>query len=263
MNNLRSTPRQLITSTSLLLVAASFLLLVVASAAPAGASPDSPAAQARDLPEEIKRMLTAREDVWTEKAINQPDGPSYDYFAALLPPLRYVEAPFRVYPIPLSAPGAPVKARFIADGRGLNWLARQPNWRGEMGTPVTFRVGPDRATFGEDPRQLDGPKYTQGYLPIVQTRYRHADTVYAQECFADVHSSSAQHGVAVVKFAIAEGNRGRVEAQFESATPLKRDRGALRNEQGKVIACFDPRWEFNLSRNTLTAALEKGESALM
>ena len=40
-----------------------------------------------------------------EAALKLPEGPNYDYFAKLIPPLRYCDAPFRVYPIVLSAPG--------------------------------------------------------------------------------------------------------------------------------------------------------------
>lgn len=195
--------------------------------------------------------------------MKQPDGPSYEYFAKLLPPLRYVDAPFRVYPIPLSAPGAAVKARLIGDGRGINLLARQPNWRGERGMPVTFRVGQNRAIFGEDPRKLDGPKYAEGYLPIVQMRYRQGDAIYTQESFAGVDADAARHGLALIRFSLAQGARGKVEAQFESAVPLKRDGATLRNEQGKVLASFDGKWEFNLARNTLTANLVQGDSAVM
>ena len=209
----------------------------------------------------VQKMLISPVDQWTEEAIRQPGGPSYEYFEKLLPPLRYVDTAFRVYPIPLSAPGAAVKARLIGDGRGINLLARQPNWRGERGLPVTFRVGQNRATFGEDPRKLDGPKYAEGYLPIVQIGYRHGEAVYAQESFAGVEATAASHGSALVRFSLAEGSRGKVEAQFESAAPLKREGGTLRNEQGKVLAGFDEKWTFNVARNTLVASLMQGDSA--
>src|SRR5215210_3474011 len=75
----------------------------------------------------LDEVLTSGVDLWGEGALKQPGGPSYEYVARLLPPLRYVEAPFRVYPIPLGAPGAAVKARLLGDGSAINALARQPN----------------------------------------------------------------------------------------------------------------------------------------
>src|SRR5437763_11398827 len=84
-------------------------------------------------PEEV---ITSKADLWGEAALRQPGGPTYEFFARLLPPLRYVDADFRHYPIVLSAPGAAVKARLVSNGSAVNALARQPNWKGEAGIPV-------------------------------------------------------------------------------------------------------------------------------
>src|ERR1700722_371209 len=54
----------------------------------------------------IEQALASKEDLWADEAMKLPEGPTYDFFADLIPPLRYVEAPFRIYPIVLSAPGA-------------------------------------------------------------------------------------------------------------------------------------------------------------
>jgi hypothetical protein len=111
----------------------------------------------------LDEVLKSKLDLWGEAALKQPGGPTYEYFEKLLPPFRYVEAPFRVYPIVLSAPAAPEKVRLIGDGSQVNALARQLNWIGEKGTPVTFRVGMKRETFGADPKRLIGPKLAGGY----------------------------------------------------------------------------------------------------
>src|SRR5687768_1407056 len=108
------------------------------------------AAATRTAGQSIDEVLTSGPDLWGETALRQPDGPTYDYFARLLPPLRYVEAPFRVYPIVLGAPAAPTKVRLLGNGSALNALARQPNWRGETGTPLTVRVGRQNNLFGAD-----------------------------------------------------------------------------------------------------------------
>src|SRR5262245_40247619 len=59
-------------------------------------------------------MAAARRDVWGEAALRQPEGPSYEFFKDLLPPVRYVNTAFRHYPIVLSAPAGPVKARWVS-----------------------------------------------------------------------------------------------------------------------------------------------------
>src|SRR5438874_1615004 len=106
-----------------------------------------------------REVIASRADLWGEAALRQPGGPTYEFFARLLPPLRYVDADFRHYPIVLSAPGAPVKARLVSNGSAINALARQPNWKNEAGIPVHVRVGPGREPFGADLARLDGPRY--------------------------------------------------------------------------------------------------------
>ena len=115
----------------------------------------------------LEEVIASGADLWGEAALRQPGGPTYDYFASLLRPLRYVDAPFHHYPIVLSAPGAPVKARLVSNGGAINALARQPDWRGEAGVPVSIRVGPEREDFGADLSRLEGPRYAEGFLPIV------------------------------------------------------------------------------------------------
>jgi hypothetical protein len=64
--------------------------------------------QALPTPKEMAEAVT---DVWGEAALRHPDGPSFEFFKDLLPPVRYVNTDFRYYPIVLSAPAAAVKAR--------------------------------------------------------------------------------------------------------------------------------------------------------
>jgi len=152
-----------------------------------------------DMPT-VQQALNSRTDIWGELAMKQPNGPTYDFFAKLLPPLRYVNATFRHYPIVLSAPSGRVKARLISNGSAVNDLARTYSWRSEEGNPVIFYVGKDEEVFGSDLRMLEGPKYEKGYLPIVHNRYRHKGLVVEQEAFASVESPYAEHGTVFISF---------------------------------------------------------------
>src|SRR5579871_4269453 len=67
----------------------------------------------------LEQVMESGKDVWGEAAMHEPNGPSYDFFAPLLPPPRYVNADFKYYPIVLSAPNAKVKARLISNGSGV------------------------------------------------------------------------------------------------------------------------------------------------
>src|SRR5437016_12236779 len=144
-----------------------FLLWSPASRLPAGQKYGTPGA----LPS-FEDVMAAKEDVWGLAAMNQPNGASYEFFENLLPAPRYVNAAFRYYPIPLSAPNAPVKARLISNGSGVNLAGGARSWN-DVGTPASFHVGPDEFVFGSLRDRLTEPTLAEGWLPIVEIRYRH------------------------------------------------------------------------------------------
>src|SRR3954447_22677835 len=159
-------------------------------------------ARAQTLDEVVKSEI----DLWGEAALKQPGGPTYDYFAKLLPPLRYVDANFKQYPITLSAPSNPTKARLVSNGSAINALARQPSYVNETGRPVTFYVGDRRDVYGSDLTHLDGPKYADGYLPIVQSTYQSDNAAYSQEVFASTDPQLADLGVVLVKLTLIKAS---------------------------------------------------------
>src|SRR5438552_14386442 len=154
----------------------------------------------------LDEAIKAQTDVWGEAALREPGGPSYKFFAKLLPPLRYVDASFHHYPITLSAPSNPTKARLVSNGSCVNALARQPNYINEAGRPITFFVGDGREIFGSNLAQLDGPKYADGYLPIVQLTYRSAGATYSEEAFASTDPQLADYGVVLVKLTLVKAS---------------------------------------------------------
>src|SRR5438034_118534 len=73
-----------------------------------GVAGEGPSVASPTLPT-LDEALAAKQDVWGLVAMRQPNGPSYEFFEKLLPPLRYVNAAFHYYPIVLSAPGSAQK----------------------------------------------------------------------------------------------------------------------------------------------------------
>jgi hypothetical protein len=241
-------------------VAATIALL--AGRAEAG-PPAEPTASRHGLPG-LEEVIASEADLWGEAALRQPGGPTYDFFADLLPPLRYVDADFRHYPIVLSAPGSPAKARLVSNGGALNALARQPNWKNEAGIPVHVRVGRDRELFGSDLTRLDGPRYADGFLPIVQLRYTHDGAGYGQEAFAAVDEPLAAAGTAVVRFGFPARDRGQIDLRFEYGSELLTARGGtIRDTAGKVLAAYDGNWDWNPSRNLLISKAEHAQAAYL
>lgn len=208
----------------------------------------------------VAEVLNAKGDPWADAALRQPGGPSYEFFANLIPPLRYVDAWFRDYPLVLSAPGAPVKGRLISNGGMINALSRTPAWVTETGTPARIYLGDRRVPFGSDPAHLDGPHCERGYLPI----YTLHDTVdgsrYSQRIFAATDPALSGNGVIYVQFTLENGDAGRVELQFERTGQLKQDHGAFRDADGKVCYCVGPGWNFRWAVGGVFAQLKKGES---
>src|SRR5215217_4830724 len=81
----------------------------------------------------VNEVLQSNVDIWGEAALRQPGGPTYEHFEKLLPPLRYVDASFHHYPITLSAPSSPTKARLVSNGSAVNALSRSRSWINETG----------------------------------------------------------------------------------------------------------------------------------
>lgn len=196
----------------------------------------------------LDEALASKEDVWGLAAMRQPNGPSYEFFAKLLPPLRYVNAAFRYYPIILSAPDSPHKVRLLSNGGALNPHAELKTWK-EKGVPVTFSVGEKQSPFGVDLRHLAGPHYLDGWLSIVQIGYDDSGTKYVEEIFAATDSRFAPYGVAFMQFAMS-GGRGKVTASFAAA--LTSSNGTLLTPAGQVLAWFDKSWTWDAVHHALT-----------
>jgi hypothetical protein len=215
---------------------------------------------ATNLPS-LEEVIAARQDLWGEAAMREPNGASYEFFERLLPPPRYVNADFRYYPIVLSAPNAPVKARLISNGSGINLSAGARSWR-DNGTPVTFRVGPDEFLFGGLRDRLSEPTLAEGWLPIAEIRYRHPSPlhsegavplnqqkialppeIYRLEAFASTDSTLAEAGVVFVKFSLVQGTNGYVAVEVDAPSPTKFAGGRLLDERGRVLALLDKSWK--------------------
>lgn len=241
---------------------AAIAAIVVLFAGHAGAGPPEgvPSSHhARLSPEEV---IAAKLDLWGEQALRQPGGPTYEFFAGLLPPLRYVDADFLHYPIVLSAPGSRAKARLVSNGGAINALARQPNWKNEAGVPVHIRVGRYREPFGADLARLDGPHYAEGFLPIVRLRYTHDGAGYGQEAFAAVEEPLANVGAVAVRFDFPARDLGQIELRFEYGNELLTARGGtIRDRAGKVLAAYDGNWEWYPARNLLMSKAEHDPAA--
>ncbi|HZQ46781.1 MAG TPA: hypothetical protein VFC07_07220, partial [Verrucomicrobiae bacterium] len=234
---------------------------------------------AAEKPASFQEMVESKKDLWGETAMRQPNGPSYEFFRDLLPPPRYVNADFRYYPIVLSAPNAKVKARLISNGSGVNLHAGARSWK-EPGWPVSFRVGADEFQFGGELQRLEQPTLADGYLPIVQIRYRHpmplqaesnipvnqvksgpTPEIYQLEAFAATDPALAENGVVFVKFSLARGTNGLVTVEFESKSAVKFANGIITSDKGEILAQGDASWRWE--RGSAHARITAKQSAVI
>ena len=218
-------------------------------------------------------------DFYGEAAMRQPNGPSYEFFAPVVPPPRYVNADFHFYPIVLSAPRAKTKARLISDGSGVNLRGGTRSWN-DNGLPMTFRVGVDQLRFGMVRDRLSEPALADGYLPIVTLRYRHPSPyqsegeapidqqsfqrtpeIYELEAFASTDPSLAENTVVFVKFSLVQGASGHIAADFGTDARLKFTGGKIADGQGRLVAFCDKAWKYD--RNMLVANFGGGSSVVL
>jgi hypothetical protein len=212
------------------------------------------------FPKTREEVYSLREDVWAEAAIKQPGGPSYEFFRDLFPPVKYVNAAFKVYPIVLSAPGAKVKARYVSNGSAINPKADQkPMWY-DPKFGVEFFVGDKQEPYGADPGRLLGPRFAEGWLPIVQTAYKVGDAVVEQEAFTPSGGLGAEHGAVCVRLRARWGAIP-IAARVRADGPLNYTRGgSLADGNGLIVLIPGDLWRWDADRNELLARRDSGAS---
>jgi hypothetical protein len=207
-------------------------------------------------------MAAAVNDAWGEAARTQPGGASYEFFKDLLPPLRYVNTEFRHYPIVLSAPAASIKARWVSNGSGVNLRAnKKPMWK-EVGFPVAFKVGTPLEPFGAYPDKIEGPRYREGFLPIVQVAYTSGTATYRQEAFAAVGAPYETRGAVFIRFAVSDAP-GVIVAQLDVDTAIEDVAGTIRDGEGRGLVLHDPQWTWLAAEKQLRLRLTPGDSAVL
>jgi len=132
--------------------------------------------------------LGAHTDVWGNRLLAAPNGPTYAAARRHLAPLLFARGPHGtkltasgVYYLPFGQPDGPrgtsAVALHVADGSQI--VARRSG-----GAALTVRVGAGER-FGSCLARLGDPALAAGYLPILQTSYRDArGSRYRQESFS-------------------------------------------------------------------------------
>jgi hypothetical protein len=215
----------------------------------------------RSLPS-LDEALASGKDLWGLAAMEQTNGPSYEFFESLLPPLRYVNAAFRHYPIVLSAPGSLQKGRLVSNGSAVNARANLNSWR-DSGVPITFYVSETNEMFGQDLRRLDGPAYERRYLPIVRLGYSQRGSTYVEETFAALRDELASVGMVFTRFTISNGSRGVVSAILDTPMGLSQQPGMLTATNGSAVVWFSENWKWEPTRKALVVGLKGDESAVL
>jgi len=160
-------------------------LFVVAALVAAHAGVAHACAPPKASPAYTKRVtaaLSAGRDVWGERLLRAPNGPTLAGASGRLAPLLYARTakgrpltPSGVYYLPFAEPGGPLGAGtvdlHVADGSEI--------FSGRVGGPaLTVAVGGER--YGSCLRKLAPPRLAGGWLPVLETRYG----AYTQESFA-------------------------------------------------------------------------------
>jgi len=232
-------------------------------AAPSGASAqeaDTSAPPAKEPATVWERMLASARDVYGEEAMLRPNGASYDFFRDLLPPLRYVNAAFRHYPIVLGTTGGLHKPRLVSNGSAINARAALGTWL-DPGFPVTFSV--DGEEFGSDFGRLTGPRLAEGYLPVVRLEYASASGRFGQEVFAASGEPLSKQGVCFARFSAQSGRGGRVSARVGIEGPAEMRNGVLLNGAGEALVWCGDGWQWDDAGKQLTASVSPGSPAYL
>lgn len=210
----------------------------------------------------LQKAIAAKIDLYGEAAMRRPNGASYEFFADLIPPVRYCSGEFEHYPIVLGLAGGEQKARLVSNGSAINARANCPDVWKETGFPVTFSVG-DGAVFGADLERLDGPRYSLGYLPIVETVYRYGKTAYREEVFAGVTAPFGENVGCFVRFALVDGDGGKIVAKIGAEGEIVQSGSLLTDPAGKALAWFSGNWSWDTKAREISVDLKAGRDAYL
>src|SRR5215210_1218347 len=182
----------------------------------------------------MKQALRAGRDVWGERLLRSPSGPTYAGVAARLKPLLFAGGPrrqyiadSRIYYLAFGRPsefGTPNVALHVADGSGI-----YANRRG--GPSLAVAVGDATERYGRCLARLATPQLLDGYLPVLETSYVDAHGVrYRQESFA----ARLQQTQSLVSFVRVDADASAASgSSFVRFTPS--ERGLTGTESGSLV----------------------------
>ncbi|MGI8908504.1 MAG: hypothetical protein ACR2IE_18670 [Candidatus Sumerlaeaceae bacterium] len=217
---------------------------------------------------ELQTACDSLTDYFGEQAIQRPEGPTYDFFAKLAPPQRYVTAAYKDYPIVLGAPGALRKARIVSNGSAVNPRNESKMWH-DNGLPVTFFIGDDTATtFGLDKATTPHPRLAEGYLPIAQLECSHNGTTYTEEVFVPVREPYIKYAGMMLRFGTSAGS-GIIRAELTSpktpdgTTGTKVGKNYVCDAAGRGLIWFSDGWKWDAERSSLVAQISSSSPAFL
>jgi len=136
--------------------------------------------------ERVSRVLAAGRDVWGDRLLAAPNGPTLAAASRLLPPLLYAAGHggrrltasgvyYLPFTLPVSVGGARGFGLHVADGSQI--IVRRIG-----GPTLTVDVGGEQ--FGTCVQRLEPPELAEGWLPILEVGYRDGRGVrYREESF--------------------------------------------------------------------------------
>jgi hypothetical protein len=216
------------------------------------ASPCTPPTVSAAYAQRVSRVLASGRDVWGDRLLAAPSGPTLAAASRLLPPLLYAAGHggrrltasgvyYLPFTMPVSVGGARGFGLHVADGSQV--IVRRIG-----GPTLTVSVGNER--FGSCVQRLDPPGLADGWLPILEVGYRDADGVrYREESFvARVGHSLASYvhvsGRGEIRLVTSHGQALRgadVYALFlhDGARLRRIDSNAYNTARAKVVAFWN------------------------
>lgn len=217
---------------------------------------------------DVVAALDAKEDVWGERVLRRPEGPTYDNVKDYLKPLMHVRQPATAGPmtdtevhyLPFGMPeglsGRGSVALHVADGSQIitnRWSYRD----------LEISVGDGTERYGSCLASVDGPRLREGYQPVLEVGYRDAQGVgYTQESFATYLPGTQQLASYVKITAKRQGSARHATIGFHDfcgdACQLSVDGNRLVRD-GKTYLYFGQGAEFDGTNLTFDVDLTRGE----
>jgi hypothetical protein len=227
-----------------------------------------PNAATRHTRAPLSPLETSRTDAVADYFRERGQEPGYEAISQLAPPLKYVDARFRVYPLVLGEKDFTPKVRLLSNARALHLDVSREREGPGIGGGSWFGADFIASFFaGGEEIQNAQPRWRNGYLPVAEFTWKQSGVEYSLQVLGALLPDTTRALGAWLKIRarrLEPGALVQFDARFASKAPLAAHENYLVHDGGEstqaLRAGYSDGWHFDAETQTLSWRLHEKEN---